>query len=976
MSTNTVSLNVIKWAYVDQTHPDTHYTVSQGSTYETLDKANQNKILYFGLQEIPTALRRYRIRGVDVYLNPVNGSTSARIMSLKGDFNANTITWNSGRPELTYWVITASRESGSADAVASKTSSYLDPTNDMDTMQELLQNRGFACWGYDTPHYMTPERSGGGTNMIRVTYDTEQVLYGYPVPVDYPTGTADPRIAHTFTWELRKHARNWYCMDEVFHQASAKFFWKYSTDEDWTVINLTTEMSVTIPADTWRTAATVQWYVQTVDEDGVTASCDMRSFQTPTQFIFFTDRPVGTEVDIQRQILFAWKLSTPVGDYDQQSATLYWRKSEDEPWNTITTGAEKSITVPALTFPTYSTITWYLEATDTGGYTAVSDEAQFSTPTVKIVASEYPEGSDISTRIQQLFSWRYSNARYTDYGQESAVFFWQTVPSESWNQIQLTGNIKTLSIPANTFPTSSKIRWYVVGTDVGGTTTRTTSKTFDTVSTAITPQNCPTSGYYDPRNAITFSWYYSSVLGEYEQQSAVLYWRESGDEEWNEINVSGDTLSVTVPANTFPVASTVEWYIAGTDSGGTTSTTDQYSFSTTASTARAICISPVGQVEDGTKPILFTWIVQNDDGSLPLRTVVEWKYDTESQLEWKTLLDTVSTDTEFIVPAETFGAGAVEWRVSAYNRDLIQGPVNVASFVCLHSPEAPAGLAATPVPRTLVRWQSSGQEAYEVVIDGNVVAKAYGPSVYTYQQNEPLEDGEHTIAVRVQGQYGLWSNYSETTILVKNEPGSSIELSGVFDIDAELVWTVNTQDENATMNVYRDGKRIASFRNSFTFADRLAVGNHSYYVELWESSGNYTRSNTVSGTITIEESVIADVIGGEWMNINLTEDSNHKGNFSWQKEFAVRNVLGSEYPIIEIGKNITLTGNYSCAFKDNESAMQFERFKGKSVIIKSRRNDIISGVIVSLNKQTSQFYINYSFTLQQTSLEDFITDET
>ena len=978
MATNTVSLNVVKWGYVDQATPDTHYTVNTGNAYAILEKANQNKILFYGLQDIPAALRRYRIIGVDVYFCPANGGNVVWFGYVKGDFDPSTLTWNNGRPDVDTWDLIASTATGSGDVVCSKTASYLDPTTDMTAMQKILQNKGLAAWGRSDQYYVKPVRSNGGRDMIRVTYDSDVVLHGFPVITEAPSasGTVDPRKATTFAWELRKNITNYYCMDEEFDQASARFFWRLKGSEEWTIINLTNEMSVTIPAYTWPTASTVEWYVETTDEDGATDQSSVRIFYTPTPNIYFTSRPIGTEIDTRREIYFSWQLSTAVGDYDQESATLYWRASEDDPWNELHTSAAKYILVPANTFPTYSTIYWYLEATDTGGYTATYSESQFSTATVKINALTYPDGSDISTKIAQRFSWVYSNSKYTDYTQRSAIFFWQPVPSETWNQIPISGNIKTLDVPANTFPTSSKIRWYIQGTDSGGTTTKTGMRTFETVTTSITPQNCPTSGYRDPRLAITFSWYYSSAIGEYTQQSAVLYWREAGEEEWNEIPVSGDVQTLTVPANTFPVASTIEWYLAGTDTGGTTSTTEQYSFSTTASTAYAICISPIGQVEDGTKPITLRWIVRNDDGSLPLRTVVEWKYDTESQLEWKTILDTVDTGTELTVPDGTFHAGAVEWRVSAYNRDLIQGPKNTASFVCQMAPEAPAGLTATPVPRTLVRWQASGQEAYEIRIDGETVAKAYGPGIYSYQQNEPLEDGEHRIAVRVQGMYGLWSNWSETTILVANNPTGTITLSGVFDIDAELVWAVSSEDEDATMNVYRDGKWIAALSNSFTFTDRLTLGEHSYFVELWLSDGNYVRSNTVTGTMKASATVIARTAGGEWMKISLRESVDRREAFTWQKEHAVRNVLGSKYPIIEVGTNITLTGSYSCSFPDEASADAFEALRGEAVIIKSGSGDLLSGVILSMNKQVYKFHFNYAFTLQQDSLEDFITDET
>lgn len=976
MAVRTLTLNATKWAYVNRANPDTHYTISDSAAYTVGDDAK----LLVGLQPVPSTLRRNRIlrMAVTAQAKTSYNTEAPRFHVLFDDFNAPTVTYNT-RPEWEtsgVWALPSATYGQWLDYTADQSADTRPlQTTILEKLQKMVQYARYAVGGTSGIQVKTKTVAGSAA-LFTIEYDPDVILTSKPYPTDYPSGTADPRHDLAFEWELRKAQTGYYAPDESFTQVSAKLFWKLAEHTTWSEIAVSggTTRAV-IPADTLPTAKVIQWYIQATDTDGTTASSDVMSFSTPTNNIYFSDRPTGTEVDTRKAILFKWTLSGTFGDYDQESATLYWRASDEDPWNEITVGSEKEITVPALTFPTYATINWYLTATDTGGHTAVYAEQQFSTPTVKIAASEYPEGSDVSTRVAQVFSWRYSNAKYTDYTQASAVFYWQKVPSETWNTIQISGNVKTLTIPADTFPTSSKIRWYIVGTDAGDTTTKTGIRSFETVTTKITPQNCPTSGYWDPRNPITFSWYYSSALGDYSQQSAVLYWRESGATEWTEVPISGDVQTITVPALTFPVASEIEWYLAGTDTGGTTTETQVFTFSTTAATAYAICISPVGQVEDGTKPITFTWIVKNDDGSLPLRTVLEWKYDTESQLEWKTLLDTVDTATEYTVPGDTFSAGAVEWRVSAYNRDLVQGPANVASFVCLHSPDAPAGLAATPVPRTTVRWQAAGQEAYEVQIDGVTVAKAYGPSVYSYQQNEPLEDGEHVIAVRVQGQYGLWSNWSETTILVENSPGTAITLSGVFGIDAELVWTATVEDLNATMNVYRDGKWIAAVGSLLTFTDRLAIGEHSYFVEMWDSGGNYTRSNTVTGTTSAEETVIAEAAGGEWMRINLQEDVDQRRSFSWAKEYAVRNILGSPYPMIEVGPDITLIGRYSCAFPDIRSAMAFEQLLGKPVIIKSRYH-IISGVIVNMSKDVLKFYLGYTFSIQQASLEDFINYET
>lgn len=256
------------------------------------------------------------------------------------------------------------------------------------------------------------------------------------------------------------------------------------------------------------------------------------------------------------------------------------------------------------------------------------------------------------------------------------------------------------------------------------------------------------------------------------------------------------------------------------------------------------------------------------------------------------------------------------------------------------------------------------------------MAKAYGPGVYSYQKDEPLEDGEHRIAVRVQGMYGLWSNWSETTILVQNNPGNTIRLSGIFDIDAHLIWTIGNDDPDASVNVYRDGKWIAKLLNDLDYTDCLSLGDHSYYVELWQTDGNYVRSNTVAGTIDTEETLIAEVGDYNWQKINLSETSDHRNGFSWSREYAVRPVLGSNYPVYELGKAITLSGNYSCSFSDDAEAERFEKLKGKTVVVKSKRKKLIAGIMVGLDISPAEFFTTYTFSLQQISLEEFFTDET
>ena len=124
----------------------------------------------------------------------------------------------------------------------------------------------------------------------------------------------------------------------------------------------------------------------------------------------------------------------------------------------------------------------------------------------------------------------------------------------------------SITVPKNTFPgNGSTIYWYLEGTDTGGYTSQTSVTSFKTVTSQITAQDSPTSGYRDPRYAITFSWYFATPKSTYDQASAALHWRVSGASSWNDVAASGSTQSVTIAANTFPLASTIEWYLRHRD---------------------------------------------------------------------------------------------------------------------------------------------------------------------------------------------------------------------------------------------------------------------------------------------------------------------------------------------------------------------------------------------------------------------------
>ena len=860
---------------------------------------------------------------------------------------------------------------------------------------EFAQQSASLYWRTSTSDPWSVLYASGGTKSLTVpayTFPPEATVYWYLeatdtggttstssqmsfkttssgiIPTSYPSGNSvDNRSSITFQWSF----------PSGFTQQSAALLWKATTESNWHTVSASgSTMSVTLAGYTFPTGKIIEWYLRGTDTYGTTSTSTTQQFTTASAEVEMKIFPSGFGIYTGQAISFTWDITGTLGSYTQQSAVFYWKLSTESSYRSVSvSGNVKRVTIPADTFPTSSTIQWYVRVTDASGVATETTVRSFTTQSTGVVPITYPSGSGINFGEPIYFSWSIRTSS-GEYAQQSATLYWRSSTSDPWSSIPASGGTKNLYVPAYTFPSNKTITWYIEATDTGGATSTSTQMSFATASPVITPQDSPTSGYADPREAITFSWYFTDGINAYDQRSAALRWRVEGASTWNTVTASGTQQSVTVAANTFPIQSVIEWMLTGVDRGGTTSQTDVFSFSTTASTAYAVCNYPVGRTEDGSKDITFRWSVRNSDGTLPSRVVVKWKKSSETATSWRTLLDTTEPAMSVTAEAGTFPSGGIDWQVVAYNRDSVAGPASLASFVCVTAPDPPSGLTATAVPRTTISWQATGQEAYEIQIDGETVKTGYGPSMMLYFLDEPLSDGVHVIRVRIQGDAGRWSNWAETSVNITNVPKGSISLSGRFRVDGNLEWTrTGSSVEPEVIAIYRDGKWIGKATGKTSFLDRLVLGKHVYRVEYWFLDGHYSRSNEITGTMESDLLRIADLEGGDWMCLNLSNSSDRKQIFAWSKKQALHTVTGSTWPVLETAPYETLVGKYECAFKNQACADKFEALRGKMVILKSKGGNILIGGLMSMDKTITEFYTVFAFTVTQSHWEDFIDDE-
>lgn len=170
--------------------------------------------------------------------------------------------------------------------------------------------------------------------------------------------------------------------------------------------------------------------------------------------------------------------------------------------------------------------------------------------------------------------------------------------------------------------------------------------------------------------------------------------------------------------------------------------------------------------------------------------------------------------------------------------------------------------------------------------------------------------------------------------------------------------------------VFRDGVQIGHTEET-RYSDRLALGEHSWYVFGRTGDGYYIQSNTLEGDVAIAHSLIAPAEGGDWLELRLTEHSNSEQGFQRSRTTVLRHVTGARFPVLEISPFEDVTGTYDAAFMPGEGAEAFEALFGRVVMLKTRRGNIIVGPLTAINKRETDFYTTYTFSVQQIHWEGF-----
>ena len=460
-----------------------------------------------------------------------------------------------------------------------------------------------------------------------------------------------------------------------------------------------------------------------------------------------------------------------------------------------------------------------------------------------------------------------------------------------------------------------------------------------------------------------------SCAPEVEQASAVFRWRSGTSGTIHTISVSGNTQSVTVPANTFTGTTSIQWQVAVTANSGVVTTSNWVTISTADATPTAAPLSPVDTVIDGSKDVLFQWQHSISTGTAQSKADLQKSADGST---WQTLATVNGSARQWTCPAGTLTSSIKYWRVRTYNADGVAGAwSDAAQIVVIAAPTAPSIQIKSTGPRPSISWQTSEQEAYQVELDGKLSGGTHYGTDKTWTSPAYLADGSHTVRVRVQNQYGMWSDWGAAALPVTNTPGASITLTVQASSVADLSW--QTSGSYDFYLVYRNGKPIAKLTQT-QYTDELSSGSTTYQVRgCYADSSNYGLSSAVTVDVRAEVHQVSDLDTGQTLRLPYSDSQHRQTTRTLSRQVELLQLSGAYYPVAVEVDSGTDSLSITAALLDESEIRQLMGLVGKLVCAKTPQGDMVIGYITSLPKQHDGFLNVFNFTIEQINYDDEVT---
>lgn len=446
------------------------------------------------------------------------------------------------------------------------------------------------------------------------------------------------------------------------------------------------------------------------------------------------------------------------------------------------------------------------------------------------------------------------------------------------------------------------------------------------------------------------------------QTGISVIWRDVGSTSEQEIQMAnGAAQQLVIPAGTFSGKSQVQIRPKITSNNGQTSTADAWlTITLQDEKSTAVPISPVNDIIDKNADAVFRWAHVITTGTPQTKAELQI---SDNGTVWTALATVTGADTYYTVAAGSIETGTHFWRVRTYNGDGVASDwSSAAEFICVGTPDAPVVLVQSSTPRPSVSWQTTEQQAYQVEIDGVYASGTRFGTGKTWKAPFYLADGNYTVRVRVQNEYGFWSPWGTAALPVTNVPGGAITLTAEGGIEAVLSWTPGSFDYYL---VYRDGVAIAKVTEP-SYTDAASIGTVSYQVRgCYDNSDNYSLSEAVEVTVSTDKVRLYDMDRGEWLHFLYDSSAHRSTGLSLSQDIQYVQLSGHTYPVAERSEFKSRALRITCVCADDAERQSLRALIGHLTYCKTPEGNMTIGYPASISESSDDFFSTYSFTIEQ-----------
>lgn len=475
----------------------------------------------------------------------------------------------------------------------------------------------------------------------------------------------------------------------------------------------------------------------------------------------------------------------------------------------------------------------------------------------------------------------------------------------------------------------------------------------------------PSGGYVSPTASNVFSWGVEQA-GAVPQTRAELKWRSGTSGAFQTITINGATQSYTFPANAFPKG-TIQWSVTVYTEVGASISSAVISLYTQEPGATVEALEPNGTVIESTSPILFRWSHIVETGTAQTKAELQWSADKST---WTALATITGSAQSWTAPANTFTAGTRYWRVRTYNSDNVASAwSNAATFICVGAPAAPVVVIQELSPRPRISWQVEGQQAYQVELVGIYSDGTRFGTDKQWQSPLYLADGDYTVRVRVQNEYGFWSAWGVAPLQIINTPGSAITLTTEAGREVTLAWAASGFDYYI---VYRDGAAIARTTKPL-YTDRTSIGKVKYQVRgCYADSANYSLSDTVTVTVSTPSVCLYDLDAGQWVDLRYDASAHRSTAYSLARDIQYMQLSGRTYPVAERSEFVQRSLRVACVCFTAADRARMLSILGHLVCVKTPEGNMVTGYVANLSETSDDFFSTYGFDVAQADAKEEI----